>query len=71
MKDPEDLVKSTSANAFLKPTREQIQTASWFLLLDFSDYLRQYLPDVWTAIKDGDETLDRSDDAANRTARTH
>jgi hypothetical protein len=44
--------------SLLKSTREQIQTAAWLLLLDFSDYLRQYLPEVWTAIKDAEETLD-------------
>lgn len=38
---------------FLKATREQVQTISWLVLLDFADYLRQYLPDVWTSIKDG------------------
>ena len=36
----------------LKSTREQIQTVSWLILLDLADYLHQYLPDVWTAIKD-------------------
>jgi hypothetical protein len=42
-----------AVNEFLKSTREQIQTVSWLLLLDFADYLRQYLPDVWTSIKTG------------------
>jgi hypothetical protein len=37
----------------LKSIRNNIQTVSWLLLLDFCDYLRQYLPDVWNAIKDG------------------
>jgi len=40
-------------NVFLKTTREQIQTVSWLLLLDFTDYLQQYLPDVWTSIRTG------------------
>jgi hypothetical protein len=40
-------------NGFLKATREQLQTISWLLLLDFADYLRQYLPDVWTSIRNG------------------
>ncbi|HEY6190262.1 MAG TPA: hypothetical protein VIW80_21600 [Pyrinomonadaceae bacterium] len=38
---------------FLKEAREQMQTVSWLLLLDFADYLKQYLPDVWTSIKTG------------------
>jgi hypothetical protein len=41
-----------AANELVKSKREQIQTVSWLILLDLSDYLRQYLPDVWTAIKD-------------------
>ena len=47
------LVASGASNELLKSTREQIQTVSWLILLDIADYLRQYLPDVWTAIKDG------------------
>jgi hypothetical protein len=41
------------AMASQKSAREQIQTVSWLVLLDFSDYLRQYLPDVWISIKTG------------------
>ena len=44
---------SQAAQQLVKSTREQIQTISWLLLLDFSDYLRQYLEDVWTSIKTG------------------
>ena len=44
---------SDAAGQLIKSTREQIQTVSWLLLLDFADYLRQYLPEVWTSIKDG------------------
>jgi hypothetical protein len=32
--------------------REQEQTGSWYLLLDFADYLKKYLPDVWQAVSD-------------------
>lgn len=31
----------------LKVSREQIQTVSWYILLDFANFLKQYLPDVW------------------------
>jgi hypothetical protein len=44
---------SDAAWALLKSTREQMQTVSWLLLLDFCDYLRQYLKDVWTSIQTG------------------
>ncbi len=51
---PDDpLVATVATNELLKSTREQIQTVSWLILLDLADYLGQYLPDVWTAIKDG------------------
>src|SRR5438874_596273 len=42
-----------AVNSFLTATREQVQTVSWLVLLDFADYLQQYLPDVWTSSQDG------------------
>lgn len=33
-----------------KGSREQVQTLSWLLLLDFANYLQQYLPRVWAAV---------------------
>lgn len=35
-----------------KNAREQIQTQSWLVLLDFADFLNRYVTDVWTAITD-------------------
>ena len=35
----------------LKDAREQIQTLSWYLLLDFAAYLRQHLPAVWATVE--------------------
>ncbi len=35
-----------------KNAREQIQTQSWLVLLDFADFLKRYVTDVWTAITD-------------------
>jgi hypothetical protein len=34
----------------MKESREQLQTASWYVLLDFAKLLRQYIPDVWNSI---------------------
>jgi hypothetical protein len=52
--DADELIEvNEEAVRLLKSTREQIQTVSWLILLDIADYLRQYLPDVWNAIKDG------------------
>ena len=51
--DAADVTAANQENVrLLKSTREQIQTVSWLLLLDLADYLKQYLPDVWTAVKD-------------------
>lgn len=36
--------------ASLKAAREQIQTGSWYVLLDFANFLQQYLPDVWAVL---------------------
>lgn len=30
-------------------TRNQIQTGSWYILLDFAKYLDEYIPNIWTA----------------------
>ena len=30
-------------------TRSQIQTGSWYILLDFAKYLDEYIPGIWTA----------------------
>lgn len=52
--EPDDPNVAVGTNTQLtKSTREQIQTVSWLILLDIADYLKLYLPDVWTAIKDG------------------
>ena len=34
----------------VKTTREQIQTISWYILLDFAKFLQKYLPNVWQAV---------------------
>ncbi len=39
-----------ASKSFLKVTRDQIQTASWLILLDFARLLKQYLPNVWAQI---------------------
>ena len=36
----------------LRSEREQIQTASWFILLDLAKYLRTYVKPVWRAVLD-------------------
>jgi hypothetical protein len=36
--------------ATLKLQREQIQTISWYILLDFAGFLEQHLPNVWLTV---------------------
>lgn len=36
--------------ATLKSQREQIQTGSWYVLLDFAKFLEQHLPNVWKTV---------------------
>ena len=36
----------------LKIAREQIQTVSWYILLDLAKFLEMYLPDVWDVISE-------------------
>jgi hypothetical protein len=35
----------------LSTVREQIQTASWLILADFADFLKNYVSDVWAALQ--------------------
>jgi len=35
----------------LRTARDEIQTGSWYVLLDFAKFLKTHLPDVWQALK--------------------
>lgn len=39
-----------AAVRFRKNSREQIQTVSWYVLLDFAKYLEQHLPELWEVV---------------------
>ena len=48
---PTDAAAKADANARdVKSAREQIQSASWLILLDFARLLKQFLPNVWDHI---------------------
>ena len=49
---PDRLPTASEKKARLKLEREQIQTVSWFVLLDFAKYLSTYLKPVWRAVID-------------------
>jgi hypothetical protein len=53
---PEEAAKLLAEASLLKKTsRESAQVLSWYILLDFAKYLRQYAPDVWAAVMFGGE----------------
>lgn len=39
----------------VKDSRDQMQTMSWYVLLDLSKYLSQYLPNLWAVIIDANK----------------
>ncbi len=57
---PTDAETEVQRDALLKAAREQIQTLSWYILLDFAKYLGQYLTRIWAAITDPQRESDLS-----------
>ncbi|HZH92129.1 MAG TPA: hypothetical protein VEX70_16145 [Pyrinomonadaceae bacterium] len=49
-KTDDEAFDPTAKKGTLKSLREQIQTVSWYILLDFAKYLEQYLPGVWKTV---------------------
>ncbi|MEP6903116.1 MAG: hypothetical protein ABJA66_15295, partial [Actinomycetota bacterium] len=46
--DAKDVQKAIIVNSsIIKTSREQIQTISWLLLLDFADFLNEQMPRIW------------------------
>lgn len=45
----------------LRTARDEIQTGSWYVLLDFAGFLQSHLPVVWEVLK-GEKALDGLDD---------
>jgi hypothetical protein len=51
--EADDEFDDDARKAVLKNAREQIQTGSWYVLLDFAKYLHEYMPLVWSALPTG------------------
>lgn len=49
-KDKEEALRE--AVKLATTSRNQIQTSSWYVLLDFAHYLKEHVPDVWEALND-------------------
>jgi hypothetical protein len=63
-KTDDDPFDETAKKETLKSLREQIQTVSWYVLLDFAAFLERYLPDVWaTVMGKGTPTLSAAETA--------
>lgn len=43
-------ISDAELRQWIKGGREQIQTVSWYVLLDFARLLEQYLPNVWASL---------------------
>ncbi len=66
--DPPSDDKPLSTNpsalaASKKATREQIQTISWYILLDLAKLLKQYIPNVWQSLMGQPATLNANQNA--------
>lgn len=48
--------KNEERSRIMKSARNQIQTVSWYVLLDFSAFLQRYFGELWQAIINDDET---------------
>jgi hypothetical protein len=47
----DEAMPNDAKTASLKAVREQTQTLSWYILLDFAKFLEQQLPRVWQSVK--------------------
>ncbi len=47
---PKDDEPAPDTSVLIKNSREQLQTMSWYILLDLSKYFAQYLPNVWKVV---------------------
>lgn len=46
----EDNKDSDDVERIRNNARDQIQTGSWYMLLDFADFLQQHLPEIWAVV---------------------
>ena len=61
--DADDAPSPEDTRTLIKNSREQMQTMSWYILLDMSKYLAQYLPNVWAVISEQKTESDLANDA--------
>ena len=61
--EPKDDEEPPDTSVLVKNSREQLQTMSWYVLLDLSNYLARYLPNVWRAVEDETKEGELANDA--------
>src|SRR5919107_5321374 len=61
--EPKDDEQPPDTSVLIKNSREQLQTMSWYVLLDLSNYLARYLPNVWRAVEDETKEGELANDA--------
>jgi len=49
--DQDGPAKSIETKKSINSARDQIQTVSWYVLLDFANFLKENIPDVWKVIQ--------------------
>lgn len=58
-----DAPSDEDKRTLIKNSREQMQTISWYVLLDMSKYLAQYLPNVWAVVRGQKTEAELANDA--------
>ncbi len=54
--DTEDTAMRQDRTRLLRTSRDELQTGSWYVLLDLALFLQKHLPDVWQALQGRKET---------------
>ncbi|HEX8499328.1 MAG TPA: hypothetical protein VF659_01960 [Pyrinomonadaceae bacterium] len=67
---PQGSDKAPDTSVLIKNSREQIQTMSWYILLDLSKYLALYLPNVWQVVTGAKKESDLANDAEKNLYET-
>jgi hypothetical protein len=61
--DPDETPDATKRRGAVREARNRLQTGSWYVLLDFAEFLQQQLPNVWSAISGQTVSLNGAEQA--------
>jgi len=54
--------RAADRKRLMRTARDEMQTGSWYVLLDFARFLQSHLPDIWLVLK-GEKKVDTLNDA--------